>query len=156
MSLIKKALFLTCISLFSTLFAETTDEEVLAIVDKAVKLFETEGSEAALEAINKEDGGFYIKENGLYVFVYNEAVEIVAHPYKPHLIGKSYKGKPDVRGKKFRDEIVSKALEKGGDWTVYSYQKPGEKGIHQKKTYGKLVEVKGVKYIVCAGKYVSK
>lgn len=156
MSTVKKLiLFCTLLCTFS-LFAETTDEEVVAMVDKAIALFQESGADAALAAINKEDGGFYDKESGLYVFVYNEAVEIIAHPYKPHLIGKSYKGKPDVRGKKFRDEIVDKALASGADWTTYSYQKPGENGIHEKKTYGKLVEKDGKKFIVCAGKYVTK
>lgn len=156
MSILQRSIALLLLLLSFNAFAETTDEEVIAIVDKAIALFESDGADAAIAAINKEDGDFYIKEKGLYVFVYNEAVEIVAHPYKPHLIGKSYKGKPDVRGKKFRDEIVTKALANGADWTEYSYQKPGDKGIHAKKTYGKLVKKEGKKYVVCAGKYITK
>jgi signal transduction histidine kinase len=94
------------------------------------------------------------KDNAaFYVFVYNEKVEIVAHP-KKKLVGKSYKGKPDVRGKKFRDEIVAGALANTTGWVDYSYKKPGEKGIHAKTTYYQLVTGSdGTKYVVCAGKY---
>ncbi len=130
------------------------EEEAMALVEKAVKLIEEKG-EAALVAISKPDGEFFIKDKALYAFVYDEERVIIAHPYKPTLVGRSYKGKPDVRGKKFRDEIVEKAIKHGSGWTDYSYQKPGEKGIHKKKVYGKLVERDGKKYIVCAGVYID-
>jgi cytochrome c len=133
---------------------KATAEEAISLVNKAVDLFNSKGDTVALATINKPDGGFYFKSKALYVFVYDQSVVIVAHPYKPKLIGRSYKGKPDVRGKKFRDEIVSKAMSSGEGWTEYSYQKPGEKGIHKKKAYSKLVDINGKKYIVCAGIYL--
>ncbi len=127
-------------------------KEAKALVDKAAKLISAKGEEG-LKQISKPDGGFYFKEKALYAFVYSDEAVMLAHPYKPGLIGKSYKGKPDVRGKKFRDEIVKVALEKGEGWTDYSYQKPGQKGIHSKTAYCKLVKVKGKNYVVVAGIY---
>lgn len=142
-------LFLTTTYVFA---ASATKEEAKDLVNKAAAAILAEG-EAAIAKISTPDGGFYFKDKALYAFVYDENCVMMAHPYKPGLIGKSYKGKPDVRGKKFRDEIVEKALTDGEGWTEYSYQKPGEKGIHQKIAYCKLVEKDGKKYVVVSGVY---
>jgi cytochrome c len=133
---------------------KATDEEAIALVEKAGELIEEEG-DAALAVISNPEGGFYIKDKALYAFVYNDNIEIIAHPYKPELIGKSFKGKPDVKGKVFRDEIVGKALNEGSGWTYYSYQKPGSQDIHTKKTYGKLFKHGDKNYIVCCGVYTD-
>lgn len=133
---------------------KATDEEAIALVEQAGKLIEQEG-DAALDVISNPEGGFYSKDKALYAFVYNDSIEIIAHPYKPELIGKSFKGKPDVKGKVFRDEIVRKALTDGSGWTDYSYQKPGSQDIHTKKTYGKLFKHGDKNYIVCCGVYVD-
>lgn len=134
--------------------APSMEEQAVALVEQAVLLIQEEG-EAAFEHISDPKGAFFIQDKSLYAFVYDEEVVIRAHPYKPSLIGRSYKGKPDVRGKRFRDEIVAKALDKGDGWTEYSYQKPGATGIHRKKVYGKLVEHDGKKYAACAGVYID-
>jgi len=133
---------------------QATDEEAIALVEKAGKLIEQQG-DAALAVISDPDGGFYFKDKAFYAFVYNDKIEIIAHPYKAELIGKSFKGKPDVKGKVFRDEIVGKALRDGSGWTDYSYQKPGSQDIHTKKTYGKLFKHGDKNYIVCCGVYVD-
>lgn len=130
----------------------TEQQEAVDLVNKAVKLIGEKGADA-LTQISKEDGGFYFKESALYAFVYDENCVMLAHPYKPSLIGKSYKGKPDVKGKMFRDELVKQALEHGEGWTDYSYQKPEETGIFIKTAFSKLVEKGGKKYIVVAGVY---
>jgi cytochrome c len=133
---------------------KVTDDEAIALVEQAGKLIEKEG-DAALGVISNPEGGFYFKEKALYAFVYNDNIEIIAHPYKAELIGKSFRGKPDVKGKVFRDEIVGKALRDGSGWTEYSYQKPGSKDIHTKKTYGKLFKHGDKNYIVCCGVYID-
>jgi cytochrome c len=131
-----------------------TDEEAVALVEQAGKLIEQEG-DAALDVISNPEGGFYFKDKALYTFVYNDNIEIIAHPYKPELIGNCFKGKPDCKGKMFRDEIVGKALTEGSGWTDYSYQKPGSQDIHTKKTYGKLFKHGDKNYIVCCGVYID-
>ena len=81
---------------------------------------------------------------------------MVAHP-RADLVGKNVKGKPDVKGKKFRDEMVERALKGETGWVDYLYQKPGETGIHPKTTYfAKASGSDGKTYIVCAGKYQRK
>lgn len=129
-----------------------TTKDVMAMSEKACKLIAQKGDEA-LPVISKPDGDF--QEGALYGFVYDENVVMLAHPEKPALIGQSFKGKPDVKGKKFRDEIVAKALA-GGGWTEYIYSKPDTPGLFMKKVYSKLVEKGGKKYIVAVGMYGGK
>lgn len=133
---------------------KVTDEEAIALVEQAGKLIEEQG-DAALAVISNPEGDFYIKEKALYAFVYNDNIEVIAHPYKAELIGNCFKGKPDCKGKMFRDEIVEKALAEGSGWTDYSYQKPGSNDIHTKKTYGKLFKHGDKNYIVCCGVYID-
>lgn len=109
-----------------------------------------------IAAIIKGEHPYKNKDNAaMYVFVYDTDVTIVAHP-KATLVGKSYKGKPDVRGKKFRDDIVQGALANKTGWVTYSYTKPDDKGIHSKKTYYQLCEGSdGQIYVVCSGMYAE-
>ncbi len=143
-----KKLMLVCLTSIS-LFAATIEKDVISLVDKAVVAVEKD-CKSGIEAIGKKNGDYH--NGSLYVFGYDENVVMVVHPVKPHLIGRSYKGKPDVRGKKFRDEIVSKALS-GGGWTTYTYQKPKTKGMHNKKSYSKIAKCGDKTYILAAGMY---
>lgn len=133
---------------------EPTDEQVTMLVDQVAAEIEKD-AKGTFEKIISGAHPYRNKDNPeLYAFVYNENVEIVAH-VTTSLVGRSYKGKPDVKGKKFRDEIVEGALKNGTGWVNYAYQKPGEKGIHNKTTYFKLVTGNdGTKYVVCSGKYL--
>ena len=95
------------------LAADISDEDVKSHVAKAVMLIKNKGDEA-LKEIGKKEGEFHQGE--LYVFVYDENVTMLAHPVKPTLVGKNFKGKPDIQGKAFRDEIVENALTRAGVW----------------------------------------
>ena len=135
--------------LATSLSAETTENDVKSIVNNAVSIV-NENCDAGLKKIGIKNGEFH--NGSLYVFGYDENVNMIVHPVKPHLVGRSYKGKPDVRGKKFRDEIVSKGLN-GGGWTTYTYQKPGSKGLHGKKSYSQSAQCNGKKIVLAAGMY---
>lgn len=132
-----------------------TEQDVIDLVNKTSDDISTDVQETFEKIINGEHPYKNKDDKAFYVFVYDTQVVIVAHPKKA-LVGRSYKGKPDVRGKKFRDEIVEGALSNTSGWVDYSYQKPGEKGIHKKKTYYKLVSGSdGNKYVVCSGMYAD-
>ena len=137
----------------AALATEVTKEQVVSLVDKVAGEVKADAP-GTFKKIIAGEHPYKNKDNpSFYVFVYNTDVVIVAHP-KADLVGRSYKGKPDVRGKKFRDEIVQKGLSEGAGWVDYSYQKPGESGIHAKTTYLKKVKGSdGKVYIVCSGKY---
>lgn len=139
--------------LFSTANADEISEDMVrSLTRKAVELIREQGDDA-LATIGKTNGEYH--QGALYVFVYDENVRMLAHPVKPTLVGKSFKGRPDIKGKPFRDEIVRKALS-GGGWTEYVYQKPGERGLFLKKVYSQLAVHAGKKYIVACGKYIGK
>jgi polar amino acid transport system substrate-binding protein len=64
------------------------------------------------------------------------------------------RGKADVSGKMFRDELVSGALQKGTGFVDYIWTSPSEEGLFYKTTYYRLViGSDGVQYVVCAGRY---
>ncbi len=136
----------------SSFAKDITEADVISMTDKAVALIAEKG-DAALDIIGKKDGEYH--KGALYVFVYDTDVNIVAHPAKPSLVGKNYKGKPDVKGNKFRDKIVETALN-GGGWTEYFYQKPDAPGLYKKKVYSKIAEHGGKKYAVACGIYIGK
>ncbi len=151
----KVLLFLGIIALvpFSS-FAGVTKEMVV----EKVKMVCNEVKAAAnpQDVFNKITSGAHPYKDksdpAFYAFVYDDAVRIVAHP-KKKLVGKSYKGKPDIRGKMFRDKIVEGAIKKGQGWVKYTYQKPGQSVEQRKKTYYELCPNKGKNYVVACGMY---
>ncbi|MDX2109420.1 MAG: cache domain-containing protein [Verrucomicrobiota bacterium] len=136
-----------------TLERSITSDQVMALVKLTGEQL-AHDSTATIAKINKGEAPFKDAANPtLYVFIYDPDVLMVAHP-RADLVGKSVKGKPDVKGKKFRDEIVERALKEGTGWVDYLYQKPNESGIHPKTTYfSKVTGSDGHIYIVCSGKY---
>ncbi|MCP4572244.1 MAG: hypothetical protein GY838_07810 [bacterium] len=131
------------------------EDGVVDLVDKTTTDLETDVA-STFDLINRGDHPYQNKyDKAHYVFVYDTEVTIVAHP-KQILVGKCYKGKTDVRGKKFQDDIVAGALADSTGWITYSYTKPGDKGIHAKKTYFRLSKGSdGVTYVVCSGMYID-
>ena len=131
-------------------------EEVLAIVGLASDEI-AKDAPGVLAKIVASEAPFVNAENpALYVFVYDTDVNMLAHP-NASLVGRNYKGKPDVKGKPFRDEIVEGAKANGTGWVDYAYQKPGASGIFDKTAYYKLVKGSdGKDYVVVSGKYKDK
>lgn len=155
-----KKLICIFVAIFCAFFAvnafaeDMTKDQVTDLVEKTC-IDMTKDAKGTIEKINNAEAPYQdAKMKDLYVFIYNTSITVVAHPQK-QIVGKNYKGKPDVRGKNFRDEIINEALSKGTGWVDYSYQKPGATGIFQKTTYYKLITGSdGEKYIVCSGKYL--
>ncbi len=134
--------------------AEITKEQVISLVEKTCEDIKADAKGTFEKIANGEHPYKDAQNPASYVFVYDTQVVIVAHP-KKNLIGRSYKGKPDVRGKKFRDDIVNGALANGTGWVDYSYKKPEDTGIHQKTTYYQMVTGSdGHQYVVASGKYL--
>ncbi len=134
---------------------QITDAQVTGLVKLTCTAL-TKDAAAVVAAINKGEAPYTDAVNPtLYVFVYDSAVTMVAHP-RTELVGQSFKGKPDVKGKAFRDEIVDRALKEGTGWVFYTYQKPGDTVFYPKMTYfTRVVGSDGKTYVVCAGKYKS-
>lgn len=134
-----------------------TNEQVTQMVDKTASDLANDVS-GTIKKINAGEHPYRNKDNrALYVFMYDTDVTMTAHGDNIKLVGKSFKGKTDVNGKAFRDEILAKALQNGSGWEDYIYTNPGESGLYYKTTYFKLVKGNdGKTYIVCCGKFKDK
>jgi len=90
----------------------------------------------------------------VYAFVYDTNLTMVAHAGNYRLVGQNFRGRTDVAGKAFRDEILATATAKGSGWVDYVYVNINESRLSQKTTYCRVVQGSdGRDYIVCAGTF---
>jgi len=79
------------------------------------------------------------------------------HAIKTKVIGKNVKGKPDIKGKKFRDEFVAVTRKDGRGWVDYYFLNPKTQKEEYKTSFVKLVKGSdGKEYIVGSGKYFDE
>ena len=96
------------------------------------------------------------QDPSLYVYVFNNQVVEVANADNPAVVGRNFKGVPDMAGRLFRDNIVAGALANGTGWEDYVFTMPGQIGLFYKSAYYKLVTGSdGQQYVVCSGCYIS-
>lgn len=131
-----------------------TDEAVMSLVDKTVAAIEKNASDT-FRRINAGAAPYRDPENpGLYAFVYDTNVTVVADAENILLVGVNFKGKTDVTGKLFHDDIIAGALKNGTGWVEYVYMNPAETNLYYKTTYYRLtMGSDGNSYIVCSGNY---
>lgn len=148
---------LLVLSISMTVVSAQTKDEVIALV-KQTKSDIEKNSKQTLKKVNAGDHPYKDSENpSLYVFILDSELNVAAHAIKPHTVGKNLKGKPDVKGKMFRDEIREKALSNGKGWVDYYYINPNTKQVAHKESYFELANgTDGKKYIVGSGKYYEK
>jgi polar amino acid transport system substrate-binding protein len=108
--------------------------------------------------INARLSPYLNKENpALYVYVFDKYTKEVANADNPAVVGRNFRGVPDMAGKLFRDNIVDGALANGSGWEDYVFTMPGKIGLFYKSVYYRLVAGSdGQQYIVCAGWYKEK
>jgi polar amino acid transport system substrate-binding protein len=131
-----------------------TDDAVMGLVNTTAASIEKNTSDT-FRRINAGEAPYRDSEDpGLYAFVYNENITIVAHADNIQVVGKNFKGKTDVTGKPFRDEILEGALKNGTGWVDYIYMHPVQTNLYYKTTYYRLTQGSdGNSYIVCSGNY---
>lgn len=137
--------------------AAQTDEEVIALVKETRSAIEKDADQT-FKRVTKGEHPYKNKDNpSLYVFILDTDLNVVAHPIKPQNVGKNLKGKPDINGKMFRDEMREISLKQGSGWVDYYYLNPKSKKETHKKSYFELVKGSdGKSYIVGSGKYFEK
>lgn len=138
---------LLALSLFLTASWAETKADAIKLVDDAAKQLASQPHETVVAELNKSDGKWVKGE--LYVFAYDLAGVMVAHPKNPKLVGKNLLEVPDVDGKLFRKEIVELAKTKGSGWVDYKYKNPESGKTEAKTTYLKKVG----DLILCCGIY---
>jgi polar amino acid transport system substrate-binding protein len=131
-----------------------TDEAVIALVDTTAAALEQNAPDT-LRRINAGEAPYSDPTNpGLYVFVYTTDMTIIAHADNILLVGGNYKGKKDVTGTPFNEEIYEGALANGTGWVEYVYMHPVQTNLYYKTTCYRLTQGSdGVQYIVCSGNY---
>ncbi len=136
---------------------QVTDAQVTALVDRTAKDLAGDAA-TTIRRINAGEHPYRDRDNpAFYVFLYDPAVTMVAHADNPKTVGRNFKGKTDVDGKAFRDEMVARALKNGSVWEDYVYTKPGESGLFFKTTYCQASRGSdGRTYVVCSGKFKDK
>lgn len=134
-----------------------TNEEVMALVKQTKSAIE-ENALQTFARINRAEHPYKNKDNpSLYIFVFDTDLTVVAHAIKTKVVGKNVKGKPDVKGKKFRDEMLEMAQKDGSGWVDYYFLNPKTKKTEHKTAYIELaVGNDGKGYIVGSGKYYEK
>ena len=152
--LIGAFLFLT---VTANIASAQTNEEVITLVKQTRAAIEKNALQT-LARVNRAEHPYQDAKNpALYVFVFDTALNVIAHPVKTAIIGKNVKGKPDTKGKMFRDEILAKSLKDGSGWVDYYFLNPDTKVEEQKTTYFELAKGSdGKDYIVGSGKYSDK
>lgn len=131
-----------------------TSEEVTALV-KSTRAAIEKNALQTFARINRAEHPYKNENNpALYVFVFDTNLTVVAHAIKTAVIGKNVKGKPDIKGKKFRDEMLAKAIKDGNGWVDYYFMNPKTKKVAHKTAYFELADGNdGKQYIVGSGKY---
>jgi polar amino acid transport system substrate-binding protein len=132
-----------------------TPEQVTGLVNFTAAAMEKD-TPGTISRINAGEDPFWDKNNrALYVFVYNTNETIVAEADNPLLVGVNVKGKTDVAGTPFRDQITEQALTKGTGWVDYIWVIPDESGVYYKSAYFRLIQGSDSQpYIVISGLYI--
>ncbi len=131
-----------------------SDEAVVNLVNTTVDAIERNAADT-LRRINAKEAPYMDAQiPGLYVYVLDTNVTVVANPDNIMTVGVNFKGTTDVTGKLYRDEIVSGALQNGTGWVEYVYTNPAEPNLYYKTAYHQLVKGSdGNSYVVCCGNY---
>jgi cytochrome c len=127
--------------------AASPEEEVKAMVDKAVAFIKANGKDKAFAEINKTDGQFV--KGDIYVNVTDLKGSMLANGANAKLIGTEGIGLKDPDGKYFVKEIVQRAGSEGKGWIEYKWPNPKTKKVAPKITYFEKVN----DMIVFAGTY---
>jgi polar amino acid transport system substrate-binding protein len=133
-------------------------EQVVRLVDHTAKVLAKDAPET-LREINEARHPYQDRDQpALYVFIFDPNVTLVARADRnTSMLGRNYRGKTDVAGKAFRDEIVDGALRQGTGWVDYVYTSPVQSGLYYKTTYYQRVQGSdGKTYIVGAGRFRDK
>lgn len=139
----------------------TTDsvakDVVTGLVDKTAADIIAEAA-GTIKKINAGESPYQDKARpDLYVYVFDTYATVAANADNPAVLGRNFKGVPDMAGRLFRDNIVEGALKNGTGWEDYVFTMPGKIGLYHKSVYYKLVTGSdGKRYIVCVGRYKDK
>ncbi|KAF3977601.1 MAG: hypothetical protein HFP77_06125 [Methylococcales symbiont of Iophon sp. n. MRB-2018] len=127
-------------------------QQVKALVEQGVVMALAQGKDELIKQVNDSKSMF--AQGDLYLFVGAlDRVAILAHPYKPELLGKDLSLFNDKNGSYMSFEFTRTALEEGAGWVSYKWAKLNKK-ITTKHTYVMKVPTKN--YFVGAGYHTNE
>jgi polar amino acid transport system substrate-binding protein len=132
-----------------------TRDLAMGLVNLTAEAIERDAS-GTIARINAGEHPYWDRENrDLYTFVYDPNMTVVADGANPRMVGTNMRGKTDVAGTPFRDQIAEASQTKGTGWVDYIWMAPEESGVYRKSTYFQRVDGSDSRsYIVCSGMYI--
>jgi cytochrome c len=118
-------------------FASAAIDDAKAMVEKAEAYFKANGKEKTIQELNNPKGEFV--KGDIYVFAYDAAGTVIAHPVNAKLVGTNTLEVPDVDGKLWRKEAMEKVKKDGTAVVDYKFKNPVSGKVEQKTTYFKKV-----------------
>jgi signal transduction histidine kinase len=150
MKFLGKLLFVACFVFTAAGIAQAGErgspDEARAMAEKAAKVIEAKGIDAAVQAFHAPGGDFHDRD--LYVFVFAKDGVTKAHGAKETLVGRNMMGLRDVDGKQIVKEFL-KVSDTG--WVDYKWQHPKTEKVEAKTSY----IIKVGEYWVGVGAYKS-
>lgn len=130
--------FVICLSFLVFVSVAHADEkdDAVKMVKEAAALYKSAGLEKAMDALNDPKGQFV--KGPLYVFAYDQSGVLIANATAPDKIGQNLMDVPDSKGKKFRREIVERAMKEKSGWVDYTIINPKTKVEELKTSYFEL------------------
>lgn len=121
-----------------------TKEQAIAMVERAIAMVESDGLASATSAIHDaENTAFHDRD--LYVFIFKNSGETIAHGAKSVLVGKNLIGLTDQSGKKILVEMIDVTTKTGSGWVDYTWPNPTTNKIENKSSY--VVKLEDNKFI---------
>lgn len=111
-----------------------TRDEAVAMVNRAVEVFNKNGVDGLVAAISDKDAGEF-HDRDLYVFVYDLDGTVVGHGVKPQLVGKNLIGLKDQNGTALIQEMVNIARSSGEGWVDYIWPNPQTDALEPKSAW---------------------
>ena len=114
-----------------------TQDEVVAVVKKAVAFYKASGREKALAEFNNKNGQFAKGED--YVDIHDLSGVCLAHPTSPDVVGTNRLEQKDLNGKAWIKDIID-STKKGetSGWISYVRKNPVSGKMQDKRSYWEL------------------
>ncbi|HZW12531.1 MAG TPA: methyl-accepting chemotaxis protein [Noviherbaspirillum sp.] len=109
-------------------------DEAVGMVRRAVDYVKSHGRKNLVAEVNKLGRSCFI-DRDLYLSVYADNANVLAHGANPRLIGVDGANFKDADGKLFVKQIVDEANEKGSGWVDYKWAHPVTKKMLVKSAY---------------------
>lgn len=112
----------------------STEEQVVAMLQRVQDKFNKDGAAAAIEAANDKSASEF-HDRDLYVFIYDMQGVCLANGARPALVGKNLISLKDQDGKYLIREMVAIAAGPGSGWVSYKWPSPVTNKIEDRSAY---------------------